>query len=336
MLFRRSQIPEAEFALLQRASDWGEHRTLDALDGETLGRITSQHGVDFATALLFDRFQKSPRHKGFIERIDQLRKSDLPPREKIPAKVIIVPGALYLERPDMGGDGKIVRRVAESLGYETDLIPLASFGSVAKNASLIRAWFKEHSKDNVILVSLSKGGSDLRTALQSNESVGLFENVLAWINVGGPLNGSRMADWVMANGVRALFCRTKFYVQRRDFRFITELCHDRISPSSAAFSVQPSMRIINVIGFPLARHMTTRFSRFCHRTLARWGPNDGTTALSDACQWPGEIYPVWGADHYFRPENVASNLITALFHYLGEDAHLFSQASRREIALTLA
>jgi hypothetical protein len=140
----------------------------------------------------------------------------------------------------------------------------------------------------------------------------------------------------MANGVRTLFCRTKFYVQSRDFRFITELCHDLNSPSSAPFSLKPSMRIINVIGFPLARHMTTRFSRFCHRSLARWGPNDGTTALSDVCQWPGEIYPVWGADHYFRPENVASNLIMALFDYLAEDASLFCRASRREMAPALA
>src|SRR3569833_1000011 len=169
MLLRRTQNTEPEYALLQRAAYWGEHRTLEVLDGGTLWRITSQYGVDFATALLFDRFQKSPKHKGFIERIDRLRKSNLPPREKIPAKVIVVHGALYLERPDMGGDGKIVRRVAESLGYETELIPLTSFGSVTKNASLIRAWFKEHSKDKVILVSLSKGGSDLRTALESNE-----------------------------------------------------------------------------------------------------------------------------------------------------------------------
>jgi hypothetical protein len=336
MLFRRTQTSQSESALLQRAAEWNQHRSLESLDDQTLWRITGQHGVDFATALLFDRFQKSPEHKGFIERIDRLRKSDLPPREKIPAKVIVVPGALYLERPDMGGDGKIVRRVAESLSYETDLIPLASFGSVTKNASLIRAWFKEHSKDKVILVSLSKGGSDLRTALESNETIGLFDNVLAWINVCGPLNGSRMADWVMANGVRTLFCRTKFYVQSRDFRFITELCHDLNSPSSAPFSLKPSMRIINVIGFPLARHMTTRFSRFCHRSLARWGPNDGTTALSDVCQWPGEIYPVWGADHYFRPENVASNLIMALFDYLAEDASLFCRASRREMAPALA
>ena len=63
----------------------------------------------------------------------------------------------------MGGDGRIaLRQVAEKLGYETELIPLASFGSVTRNASLILSWLKEHSEDQIILVSLSKGGADLK------------------------------------------------------------------------------------------------------------------------------------------------------------------------------
>jgi hypothetical protein len=108
------------------------------------------------------------------------------------------------------------------------------------------------------------------------------------------------------------FCRFKFFLQKRDFGFITELCRDRKTRLSALRELPPSLRIITLIGFPLARHMTTPFSRFCHRTLAEWGPNDGTTSLSDVTAWPGEVYPVWGADHYFRPESLARSLISAV------------------------
>ena len=316
MSFRRVDGPESEAALLQRVADWNECQSLELLDEHwALCRITREEGVDFATALLFDRFQKSA-HAEFIQRINSLRTWNIGPLEKIPAKVVIVPGALYLERPEMGGDGRIVRHVAESLGYETVLIPTASFGSVRKNASLILAWLKEHSGEPLILVSLSKGGTDLKMALASPEAAELFGNTIAWINVCGPLNGSRMADWVLANRLRAWAVRLKCLLQRRDFEFITDLRHD--GGAKSPFHPPPSLRIINLIGFPLTRHMTTRFSRFCHRTLAEWGPNDGTTSLSDVTTWPGEVYPVWGADHYFRPDTVAQSLILALLHHLAE------------------
>jgi hypothetical protein len=319
MSFCPAERPESESALLQRAADWKEHQSLEFLDAKTLSQITRDEGIDFATALLFDRFQNSSRHVEFIRRIDSLRTSSPAPPGKIRARVVIVPGALYVERPEMGGDGRIVRQVAESLGYETELIPIVSFGSVTKNASLIVEWLKEHSEEQFIFVSLSKGGADFKIALASADGAELFSNVIAWINVCGPLNGSRMADWVMAGRVRTFFCRLKFFFQKRDFRFITELCRDRTKVLSSTFHPPPSLRIINLIGFPLAGHTTTRFSRFCHRILAEWGPNDGTTSLSDVSAWPGDVYPAWGADHYFRPDSLAQSLISSILSYLSEE-----------------
>jgi hypothetical protein len=318
---------ESEEALLQRAAGWKEGIALENLDDETLRRITREQGGDFATALLFDRFRKSPQHSDFIRRIDSLRGAQAPSAQKIDARVVIVPGALYIEKPEMGGDGRIVREVAESLGCQTDLIPLASFGSVTKNASLILAWLKEHAREPLILVSLSKGGTDLKMALSSDDAAGLFRNVIAWINVCGPLNGSRMADWILMSRARSCFCRLKFFLQKRDFRFVTELCHDRTALLNSPIRHPFSIRMINLIGFPLERHMTTRFSRFCYRTLANWGPNDGTTSLSDVSGWPGNTYPVWGADHYFRPESVARDLILALLRYLSQATALLEPSN---------
>src|SRR5258708_2079373 len=113
MSFCRAERPESASALLQRTADWTEHRSLELLDERTLRQITREKGVDFATALLFDLFQNSPRYAKFIQRINSLRTSTSPPPAKIRARVVIVPGALYVERPEMGGDGRIVRQVAE-------------------------------------------------------------------------------------------------------------------------------------------------------------------------------------------------------------------------------
>jgi len=319
MLFRRNKSSDYESSLLHRAATWPEHPTLESLTGKTLQQIAQREGVDFATALLFDRFQKSPERAQFIQRINMQRRSPGSSLAKNDTKVVIVPGALYVERPDMGGDGRIIREVAANLGLQTDLIPLTSFGSVVKNAGLIRVWLEQHSQERIILVSLSKGGADLKLAMSAPGAPNAFRNVVAWINVCGPLSGSHMANWLLESRVRTWFFRWKFRCQNRDFQFVTDLRHADDAPLGFPLRPPSAMKMVSLIGFPLRQHMTTRFSRFCHRILATSGPNDGTTSLADLHAVPGEIYPVWGMDHYFRPESEAKNLVAAILHYLAED-----------------
>jgi hypothetical protein len=319
MFFGHHQSTESETALLQRAAAWPNNPILESLTAATLHQIAQQEGVDFATALFFDRFQKSPARAKFIQRINTLSQSALPPRHAIDAQVVIVPGALYLERPDIGGDGRLVREVTERFGWDSDLIPLASVGSLAENARRICDWLAHHSAEQIILVSLSKGGAEIKMALADPNASVLFRKVVAWINVCGPLNGSRMANWILASRVRTRLVRLQYRLQQRDFRFITDLRHGANSPLNFAMRLPPGIKLVNLIGFPLRQHLTTPFSRFYHRTLATYGPNDGTILLSDLHQWPGDIYPVWGADHFFRPENKARDLIAAVLRYLAEE-----------------
>ncbi|NOS72360.1 MAG: hypothetical protein HOP33_20860 [Verrucomicrobia bacterium] len=293
------------------------HSSLENLTAVSLQELSACEGVDFATAVLFDRFCKSARHGGFIRQIDGLRKA--PPPQKLPdTRVVIVPGALYIERPELGGDGRLVRGVAERFGYETDLIPLASFGAVTTNARLICDWLHKYRRQRMILVSLSKGSADLKLALESPEAGTLFRNAVAWVNVCGPLNGTRMANWIFDSRLRSWCFRAKCFLQRRDFGLITDLRCASDAPLAKAVQLPPAMQMLSLVGFPLRQDMTTQHSRFCHRTLAAWGPNDGTTSLADLVTWPGNIYPVWGADHYFKPETLASELIAALLHYIAE------------------
>jgi hypothetical protein len=306
----------AEKALLQRAADWPEYSSLADLTADVLERLTREQGVDFATALLFDRLRKSPANARFIERIDALREFPRPPVSGVDATVVIVPGALYRERPDLGSDGRLVREVAESFNLRTDFIPLVSFGSVTHNARLIREWFMNHSPENVVLVSLSKGGADLRLALTAPDAPAVFRKVAAWVNVCGPLNGSRLANWILSSRARTWFMRWKFRLQGRDFHFVTDLRQGRGTLLDLPARPAPAMKLVSVMGFPLRRHISSRYSRFCHRTLSAHGPNDGTTSLSDLQDWPGEIYPAWGMDHYFRPEQVAQRLIAAVLQFV--------------------
>ncbi len=320
MFFGHDKSSTYESALLDRAANFPECRTLETLTDKTLRQITRDEGVDFATALLFDRFQKSREQAKFIQRINDLRRQPSPPSgAKNAVKVVIVPGALYVERPEMGGDGRIVREAAAAAGFLTELIPTASFGPVVKNGALIRAWLEQHAQERIILVSLSKGGADLKLALSGADAPDVFRNAVAWVNVCGPLSGSRMANWILESRLRTWFFRRKFRRQGRDFQFVTDLRHGENTPLNFDVCLPAPMRMLSLTGFPLRRHMTTRFSRFCHRTLAKSGPNDGTTLLADLQALPGDIYPAWGMDHYFRPESEARSLVTATLQYLAED-----------------
>lgn len=318
---------ESESAILARVSSWPNHRRWEELTDSVLRRVTASEGVDFTTALLYDRLRKSPRHAPFIQKL-QARLTDGASPAPRKTTLVIVPGALYVERPDLGGDGRVVRATAEAAGWRTVLIPLASRGAAAHNARLILSWLAEHQSENLVLVSLSKGGADLRRAMEAPEAVELSQRVLVWINVGGPLNGTKLVDWVLASRWRRALLQGQYWLQRRDFRFVTEMAH-----SPASFHLPPQLRLINLIGFPLYRHLSTPFSRFCHRRLSAFGPSDGTTLLSDLHTWPGEVYPVWGGDHYFRPEAKAQKLMRALLDYLateicGHTAHHFTDSSR--------
>jgi hypothetical protein len=203
------ELNPAEQLLLRRAADWPEHRSLAGLTVDALQSVTAEEGVDFATALLFDRLTKSPAHSPFIEGINHLQQCPRPAGPPVTFEVVIVPGALYVERPDNGADGKIIRNVAGELGLRTHVIPLESFGPCSRNAALIRHWLTEHSSNQLILVSLSKGGADLKMALESPAAPYVFRNVFAWVNVCGPLFGSRMANWVLDNWIRREFFRWK-------------------------------------------------------------------------------------------------------------------------------
>jgi hypothetical protein len=80
-------------------------------------------------------------------------------------------------------------------------------------------------------------------------------------------------------------------------------------------SSPPELPVINLIGCPLSHHLGTPFGRLRHRQMASLGPNDGLTLLRDALLEPGSVYPVWGADHYFRLPAIPT-LLTRLIGHL--------------------
>ncbi len=236
---------------------------------------------------------------------------------------VIVPGAFYVENPETGADGRDFRMIAARFGCRTDLIPTSSVGTVAENGRVICDWLKRQSEEKIILTSLSKGGADLKMALAEPDASRAFRNVVAWINIGGILHGTPVVNWLRARTMFTLFLRFRFWLQGHDSRIFYDL--DRGPGCALDFPMQlpEHLKVIHILGFPLVRHLSNRRSRLWHRRLAALGPNDGFLMLSDMCTLRGQLFPVWGTDHHFKPLLDLQSLVTALLRYLGEELNLF-------------
>jgi hypothetical protein len=274
--------------------------------------------IDAATERLYRSLLESPLHGPFIRRVEELRAEPAVPRWSRDAVLAVVPGASYQENPRSGADGRLVREEAERMGCPTLLVPLATTGTIAENGRILREWLDGQPERPVILVSLSKGGPDVKTALAGPDAERAFRNVVAWVSLCGILDGTLMADWLLSPSPGAVAVRLFCRLRGRSTAFLRDLRYRSGGPLDQPLRLPPRVRLISVVGFPLREHLTRRASRRCHRRLAHLGPNDGALVLADVCALPGLVYPIWGADHYLQPEGGAGVLVRAILRYLDE------------------
>ena len=331
MFASQTPLTEDELALLGRVAEWRRASRSTDLDADVLRTLSKSEGIDFATALLYDQIAGSSMHGPFIRRMEQLKQQRDQILPVLNATVAVVPGAFYIEYPETGADGRVIRDEAQRYGCRADLIPTPSLGSPAENGRVICDWLTTQSHDTIVLISLSKGGADVKTALAESDAEGAFQNVVAWVNLGGILDGSPMVNWLFSRKLLTLIYQGIFWLRGRDFRFVREL--DRRPDSSLDFElrVPNHLRVIHVAGFPLRRHMSSPRARRWHRRLSTMGPNDSSIVLSDLCTLPGLIFPVWGTDHYLQSNWNPRTLVGALLHYLGEELNLFQAAPVNEM-----
>ena len=280
---------------------------LDTLTPERLRELTASEGIDAATAVLHRSIVESERHGAFLRGL-----AEIPAAGSRSFVVAIVPGALHQENPRTGADGRVAREVASQLGLPVTIIPVSGTGTLAENALLISGWLLAHRDDPLVLVSVSKGGSDLKTAFARPDADHIFERVIGWVNLCGILDGTPMADWLLSPSLLARANRFVYRIRGRSLDFLSDMQRYPGCALDFPLTLPAHLRAIHVVGFPLRRHLRNGLARRCHARLAAFGPNDGSILLADAPSWPGQLCPVWGADHYLRPQISERPLLAAL------------------------
>jgi hypothetical protein len=308
----RVPLRDDEKALLERAARWPEHARLSDLIAGVLWQVAAVEGHDFAVALLHDRLRRSPEHGPFMRQVEGLAPEKSGPWAR--ATWAIVPGAFYRERPETGAGGERLVTIAERLGCRLERVPVASFGSLAENARTLRDWLAARPGETFVLVSLSKGTLDVRTALAEPDAEWAFRNVMAWVNLSGLFQGTALVTWLNRQPLRVLLVR--LYCWWLGYRFATLAELDR--RPAGGLELPRHMRILHVVGFPLLRNLSSPLARRAYARLEPLGPNDGGgNLLADVARWPGVVYPVWGTDHYLQARWDIDGLIArVLMHFL--------------------
>jgi hypothetical protein len=308
---RDDSADEEQLALAAACPALSDHVELDVASLRALARCK---GIDFATALLYDRLCRSPQHGRFVADVDRLVCERAWQQVFDDTEVIVVPGAFHAQRTETGADGQRVIEAARRLGCDTKLVDVASFGSPSTNAnSIVRALAARRNGGRRVLVSLSKGSLDALYALNMSAADGLWRDVDCWISLSGLMTGSPLVGWLRRRPWRLLGVHLLLAWHRLPRHVLREIDRDTIlGQASATPSLRGSgfdelrqciatgLRVVHVVGFPLRRHLSCPLARRGHRRLAPLGPNDGGVLLADVCQLPGHVYPVWGADHYLQ------------------------------------
>lgn len=267
---------------------------------DVLRRLTASHGVDYATAAAYAWLLCSALHGPFIKAFCAGAAAGPCPEAIREATrrltVLVVPGAFYEEYPQTGAGGESLIGELQSLGIRVERIPTLSTGTLEQNTAIVRQALREHAESERIVVSLSRGGAEIKCALRDDPES--LRGVSLWLSVGGVLVGSPLIDWVRDRPFLNWLNWLIFCCRSRNYRCFTELARRAGGNLDFDFRVPDHLEVIHVIGFPLGRHTTTRYARNWHARFAAHGPNDGILLHEDVLKYPGRILPLWGADHY--------------------------------------
>jgi hypothetical protein len=266
----------------------------------TLAAIAREWSIDAGTMAFAATIESLPRNREFRTRFDAARADG--PRQRLAAAdylFVFVPGWLYRVNPDSGADLAQPRAVLDGMGLATQLVPLDENGTVEANGAALAAALAHLSTDGrrLVLVSTSKGGPETHLALDALGRSGGAGHVAAWVNIGGLLNGTPLADHWGA-WPRSWLAAFAFVFMGHGTAAIPTM---RTAPRRARFPelrIPKGMLVVTYVGAPRAAEVTPG-AQGDYAIIAPHGPNDGMTLLADTLVPHGVTLVERGLDHYF-------------------------------------
>ncbi|HSD42590.1 MAG TPA: hypothetical protein VLD36_12065 [Burkholderiales bacterium] len=267
---------------------------------DALAVLSRTASVDAAAAAFAAAVDVLPRNREFTLQLDAARAT---PPDVADARsrylFVMVPGWRYRVNFQTGADLARPRAKLERLGFASLLVPLDENGTIEANAQALAAEITRLAADGraLILVSTSKGGPEAHLALDLARRSGHAAAVAAWVNIGGLLNGSAIADnW--AAWPRRWLAALAFALQGFDIASIDSMTTAASRARFAAVSLPANVLVVNYVAVPMSWEVSPP-SQGGYAILADHGPNDGLTLLADAIVPEGVTVVARGLDHFY-------------------------------------
>ncbi len=269
-------------------------------DSASLRQLAAQHGLDFATMVLYQAIHANARHAAYIRSIEQ--QAIVTHHPPIDAKIWIIPALFHGHYPETGANAQFAADIAKNCGFQVATMPIKSLGTVSDNAAIIADTLARESAQQIWIFAVSKGSADFRAFLQGHGNTAAATCVTArikgWINVCGLPGGAQIADYDTATAWRRLKYRAICRLLGTHYTLLRELRTDS-ALWATPLVLPPHFQVLNFCAIPLGAHIqTSLIGRY--RALSSQGPNDGMVCCRDSILEPGLIYPVLGCDHFFR------------------------------------
>jgi hypothetical protein len=294
----RENVSPEDAAWLDRAAAWRDDIGFKDLAAGRLAAIAHAEGIEFATALLYDRALRDPANAAFQRRILEADAQ----RSLRPDIIGVVPGAFHGQHKHTGADGLKIAETVSGLAPRIEIIPVRSFGPLEENARGILDWLEARRGQRIVLTSLSKGSADVKCALASPRAAAAFTSVVSWVSFSGIVQGTPLVAWLRARPLRSSAFGLLLRLQGHRSAVIDELRRGEDAPLWSWPAPPPHLRIVHVNACPLRHHLRHRWAPRGYERVLPLGPNDGGgILLGDLAQLPGVVCPIWGADHYLQP-----------------------------------
>jgi hypothetical protein len=240
---------------------------------------------------------------------EHLARGDEPAVSLAGRTYLLVPGWLYRADPTSGADLEPQARVLRAAGAQVVRAETAENGSVEANALLIAHTLRglAAAGADVTVVSASKGGAEVALALSQLAQRSEAAHVAAWVNIGGTLGGTALADLALTWPL-CWFVEAAVLPDDRSFEALRSIATAASAERARSLRLPAHLRTVNLIGIALSGQISPR-ARLGYRLLRHHGANDGITLLGDALAPNASTIVVPGADHFFALPNIDAHTL---------------------------
>jgi hypothetical protein len=272
---------------------------------DDLRQVAARFSNDFAALYLADRLWQNPQNRR-VQRIfhHYLSLPEAELFERSPAMddyaILMVPGWNYLNNGHVtGSDFAAPRLLIDRLGIDNELVMVPSNGSVNQSAEVIARWILSRREDGkkLVVVGASAAGPAIHYALGKLLDHDEQRSVVAWVNLGGILQGSPLIDHFQ-QWPQKLLLNLVVAVRGWDNEEIMTMSATRSRERIKSLRLPGELTVINYLGLSLTGSLSS-LSNYKYPIIAAEGPNDGLTPLTDIIA-PGSITLIAPhSDHYF-------------------------------------